>query len=59
MGNIPEEDGNLSGYDSDPDIKFALLDEEEVHVKTQIWTNENQDWLKAQEGKLKYESNFY
>ena len=37
--------------DDDDEIRDALLERDEVEFKTIIWTNENKDWLLAQEGR--------
>ena len=44
--------GAAYGVSDDDEIRVALLEEDEVEFKTIIWTNENKDWLEAQEGGL-------
>ncbi len=44
------DDDDLDALDDDEEIRDALLERDEVEFKTIIWTNENKDWLEAQEG---------
>jgi len=45
------DDNNLEVLDNDEEIKDVILNEEEVEFKTRVWTNENKDWIEAQEAK--------
>lgn len=49
-GGDAEREDDLAYLDDDDEIKDALLETDEVEFKTIIWTNENKDWLAAQEG---------
>ncbi|KAI9016770.1 cyclin-like protein [Hyaloraphidium curvatum] len=50
--NVEElADDDLTALDDDEEIQGALLEQDEVEFKTIIWTNENKDWLEAQEEK--------
>ncbi|KAG8525763.1 uncharacterized protein KY384_000523 [Bacidia gigantensis] len=45
-----------SEFLDDAEVEHCLLNEEEVRIKTRIWTSVNADWLRAQAAKrLKYE----
>lgn len=38
-------------FDDDPEVRNALLSEEQVRVKEKIWVAHNEDWLRAQQTK--------
>ena len=51
MDELIADDNNLEVLDNDEEIKDVILNEEEVEFKTRVWTNENKDWIEAQEAK--------
>ena len=51
MDELLADDNNLEVLDNDEEIKDVILNEEEVEFKTRVWTNENKDWIEAQEAK--------
>ena len=40
-----------SEFDSDDEVKYCRLSEEDVKVKELIWVNENEQWLREQQAK--------
>ena len=39
-------------FANDPEVRNCLLTDQEVAIKTRIWTHENSDWLRSQSAKL-------
>ncbi len=51
-GLMEEGDENLSDLDDDLEVQNMLaVSTDEVEFKTMLWTDENKDWLAAQEAK--------
>ncbi|KAI0803942.1 hypothetical protein GGR55DRAFT_660342 [Xylaria sp. FL0064] len=38
-------------FADDPEVQFCVLDEEEAHIKEEIWLNANKDWVRKQQEK--------
>ena len=56
-GLMEEGDENLSDLDDDLEVQNMLaVSTDEVEFKTMLWTDENKDWLAAQEAKKLQES---